>query len=152
VFPGGPIPLGLHELRRHVEAAGLARGWSGGSGCGSEWHGGRGSGGGSGGAEALGAPGWVYGGPTGEPRPGDYVACLVREVAGNATLMAEPLAKTSLREFVALLGATAPGRLAPGHPAAGWVGAAAAAAGAWRGGAAGWRGAAAAEGEAVFAS
>jgi hypothetical protein len=75
----------------------------------------------------------VYGGPTCEVRPGDYVACLVTEVVGNATLLAQPLARTSVAEFTAAFGGTAPGRLATGHGAAGWMAqaTAATAAGPW---------------------
>jgi hypothetical protein len=117
IFQEGPVPLGLDQLAQHAQHAqrsGLASG-----------------GGGDGGGLVGG--GWrpaLCGGPAGEPRPGDYVACVVREVVSGATLVAAPLARTTLAEFVRTFGATNPGRLAPGHAAAGWVAAAAGAA-AW---------------------
>ncbi|GBF91424.1 hypothetical protein Rsub_04164 [Raphidocelis subcapitata] len=99
VFRDGPLPAALDDLRRAAEAA---------------------SGGGGG---VIGGGGFVYRGPFVQPRPGEYVACLVREVVSGATLLATPLARTSAAAFVAEFGGTLPGR-----GAGGWVAAAGAAA------------------------
>jgi hypothetical protein len=107
VFPCGPLPLSLADLRAHFQPRAAP-------GCG--------GGGGGGGAPA------VFRGPSAEPRPGDYVAVWVREVVGGATLSAAPLARTSAAEFFAAFAGGAPGVLRAGHPAAGWVADAAAAA------------------------
>lgn len=44
--------------------------------------------------------------------PGDYVAVQVLQIVSNSTLLAQPLARTSIREFVQLFGSTTPGQVA----------------------------------------
>lgn len=49
-----------------------------------------------------------YTGPTAAVEKGDYVAVYVQELAGTSTLISQPLAKTTIREFVDVFGSTTP--------------------------------------------
>jgi hypothetical protein len=102
VFSGGPLPAGLGALRAHVEGAEAAAAAAalrrridddGDDGDGTQ-------------QQHQQQPLSLYAGPTAEPQPGTYVAVRVDAVVGNATLVATPLAVTTLAEFVAVFGAT----------------------------------------------
>jgi hypothetical protein len=61
--------------------------------------------------QQLGSSQAAAGPPTGPLVPvgtGDYVAVRVRELAGRATLISEPLCRTSIAEFVRVFGSTTP--------------------------------------------
>lgn len=51
----------------------------------------------------------VYAGPVSSLQTGDYVAVLVRQLGGTSTLLSQPLAKTSVKEFAQVFGSTTPG-------------------------------------------
>lgn len=50
-----------------------------------------------------------YSGPVSSLQTGDYVAVLVRQLGGTSTLLSQPLARTSIREFAQVLGTSTPG-------------------------------------------
>lgn len=85
IIPEQPVPASLAALQQHM-------------------------GGLSGSSSSTGSSSLpLYDGPVSSLQTGDYVAVLVRQLGGTSTLLSQPLAKTSVREFAQVFGTTTPG-------------------------------------------
>jgi hypothetical protein len=90
IIPEQPVPASLADLQQHLQGAAA---WLQGAAAG----------------PSNGSSSPVYSGPVSSLQAGDYVAVYVQQLGGTSTLLSQPLAKSSIREFARVFGSTTPG-------------------------------------------